>query len=175
MDYLDELENQSIYIIREAKYQFKNLSLLWSIGKDSTTLLWLCRKAFFGKIPFPVMHIDTTFKFPEMYAFRDHWAKEWGLNMVIETNKDAIEKGVSYATHDAFTCCHELKTVALKAAIKKRLTESIELRRKIGKGILIADFENKFTQKTFSELYTCFTCGINIPVTNLRIISTTTP
>jgi len=71
MDYLDELENKSIYIIREAYYQFKNIAALWSIGKDSTTLVWLIRKAFFGKIPFPLVHIDTGHKFPEMYEFRE--------------------------------------------------------------------------------------------------------
>jgi sulfate adenylyltransferase subunit 2 len=119
VDHIDALENKSIYLIREAIYQFKNPALLWSIGKDSTTLLWLSRKAFFGKLPFPVMHIDTTFKFPEMYKFRDHWAKEWGLNMIVETNDQAIKEGVSYETHDAFTCCHELKTVALQKAIVK--------------------------------------------------------
>lgn len=117
MDHLDKLENQSIYIIREAYYQFKHLGLLWSIGKDSTTLLWLARKAFFGKLPFPAMHIDTTYKFPEMYAFRDHWAKEWGLNLIVSKNEEALAKGIGYATHDALTCCHELKTVALKQAI----------------------------------------------------------
>lgn len=119
MDYLSQLENQSIYIIREAYHKFPNLALLWSIGKDSTTLLWLCRKAFFGKIPFPVMHIDTTFKFPEMYAFRDHYAKEYSLNLIISKNDEALARGVGYATHDAFTCCHELKTLALIQAIKK--------------------------------------------------------
>ncbi|MBT4122176.1 phosphoadenosine phosphosulfate reductase family protein, partial [bacterium] len=62
MDHLDELENKSIYIIREAFHDFKDMALLWSIGKDSTTLLWLCMKAFFGKLPFPAVHIDTTFK-----------------------------------------------------------------------------------------------------------------
>ncbi len=65
------------------------------------------------------MHIDTTFKFPEMYKFRDHWAKEWGLKLLIETNQAAIDKGINYKTHDAFTCCHELKTVALQNAIAK--------------------------------------------------------
>jgi len=63
---LDRLENQSIFIIREAYSQFRNVAMLWSIGKDSTTLLWLVRKAFFGRIPFPVMHIDTTYKFKEI-------------------------------------------------------------------------------------------------------------
>jgi len=75
MNHLDKLENQSIYIKREAYKQFKNISLLWSIGKDSTTLLWLCRKVFYGKLPFPVVHIDTGNKFPEMYTFRDDWTK----------------------------------------------------------------------------------------------------
>lgn len=119
MDHLDRLENQSIYIIREAIQQFKKPALLWSIGKDSTTLLWLCRKAFFGKLPFPCLHIDTTFKFPEMYAFRDHFAKEWELDLMIEKNEAALAKGINYENSDAFTCCHELKTVALQQAIVK--------------------------------------------------------
>ncbi len=118
-DHLDELENKSIYIIREAYKQFKKVTLLWSIGKDSTTMLWLARKAFFGKIPFPVMHIDTTCKFPEMYKFRDYWAKELGLKFMVAKNEEAIAKGVGYDTHDAFTCCHELKTVALQKAIER--------------------------------------------------------
>lgn len=62
MDYLYELENKTIYIIREAYARFRNIALLWSIGKDSTSLLWIARKAFFGKIPFPIVHIDTGFK-----------------------------------------------------------------------------------------------------------------
>lgn len=125
MNYLDRLESKSIFIIREAHYQFKNLALLWSIGKDSTTLLWLCRKAFFGKIPFPVMHIDTTFKFPEMYAYRDHWAKEWGIQLSIERNEDAINRGINYDKNDAFTCCHELKTVALQQSIVRRKLQAL--------------------------------------------------
>lgn len=119
MNHLEELENKSIYIIREAFHQYKNLALLWSIGKDSTTLLLLCRKAFFGRVPFPVIHIDTTFKFPEMYKFRDKYAKEWGLNLIVAKNEDAIKRGVGYETHDAFTCSHELKTVALRQAMAK--------------------------------------------------------
>ena len=119
MDHLDELESRSIYIIREAYKQFKKVCLLWSIGKDSTALLWLCRKAFYGKIPFPVMHIDTTFKFPEMYAFRDKYAKEFNLNLIVEKNEEALNRGVHYDTHDSITVCTELKTNALKQAIKK--------------------------------------------------------
>ncbi len=117
MDYLDELENRSIYIMREAYKQFKKVVLLWSIGKDSTTLLWLARKAFYDNIPFPVMHIDTTYKFPEMYAFREKYAEEYGLNLIVYKNLEAIEQGVGYETHDSLTVCTELKTNALKKAI----------------------------------------------------------
>lgn len=67
MDSLSKLENESIYLIREAYSQFKDIGMLWSIGKDSTTLLWLIRKAFYGKIPFPVIHLDTGYKFKEIY------------------------------------------------------------------------------------------------------------
>ncbi len=119
MDHLDELESRSIYVIREAYKQFKKVCLLWSIGKDSTVLLWLCRKAFYGKLPFPTMHIDTTFKFPEMYKFRDHWAKEYGLNLIIEKNEEALAKGINYDNHDSIAVCTELKTNALKKAIVK--------------------------------------------------------
>lgn len=125
MNYLDQLESKSVYVIREAFHRFQNPCLLWSIGKDSTTLLWLCLKAFYGKIPFSVMHIDTTFKFPEMYAFRDRVAKELGLQLIIEKNEEAIEKGINYDDHDAFTCCHELKTVALQKAIIKHGFDSL--------------------------------------------------
>ncbi|MDD5022717.1 MAG: sulfate adenylyltransferase subunit 2 [Candidatus ainarchaeum sp.] len=117
MDRLDELESRSIYIIREAYKEYGNIAALWSIGKDSTTMVWLIRKAFYGKVPFPMMHIDTTFKFPEMYQFRDKYAKEWGLELLIAKNEEALAKGIGYDTHDAFTCCNELKTIALKQAI----------------------------------------------------------
>lgn len=119
MDHLDELESKSIFIIREAYKKFKKVVLLWSIGKDSTTLLWLCRKAFFDRIPFPVMHIDTTFKFEEMYKFREHWAKEYGLNLIVEKNEEALKKGINYDNNDSLTVCTELKTNALKQAIEK--------------------------------------------------------
>lgn len=118
-DYLSHLENQSIYIIREAYKNFEDLAVLWSMGKDSTVVLWLIRKAFFGHCPFPVLHVDTTFKFPEMYAYREKYAKEWNLNLLVETNWDAINRGVNYDNCDALTCCHELKTEGLKQAIDK--------------------------------------------------------
>lgn len=78
MDHLDALEAQSIYILREAFARLKKLALLWSLGKDSNVMIWLARKAFFGKVPFPALHVDTGKKFPEMYAFRDTYAKQWG-------------------------------------------------------------------------------------------------
>jgi sulfate adenylyltransferase subunit 2 len=109
---LKELENKSIYIIREAYAEFKKPAILWSTGKDSTVSLWLCRKAFFGKIPFPVIHIDTSYKFPEMYAFRDKLAKEWDLDLIVAKNEPEIEAGVGPdAGH--FECCTKLKTQAL--------------------------------------------------------------
>lgn len=82
MDHLDRLENQSIYILREARARIPRLAMLWSLGKDSNVMVWLARKAFFGRVPFPVLHIDTGRKFPEMYAFRERYAKEWELDLV---------------------------------------------------------------------------------------------
>jgi sulfate adenylyltransferase subunit 2 len=118
MDHLDELESKSIYVIREAYHQFKDVGLLWSIGKDSTTLLWLCRKAFFGKLPFPVIHIDTSFKFPEMYKFRDEKAKEWGLKLLVAKNQKALDAGMCPGK-GRLECCTALKTQALKDFINQ--------------------------------------------------------
>lgn len=127
MDHLSILENKSIFIIREAYYKFKNIAVLWSIGKDSTTLLWLCRKAFFGKIPFPVIHIDTGYKFPEIYRFRDEYAKKWDLNLIIGRNEDAIAKGMGPDKGAKLQCCTELKTDALKQVIAKHHLHAILL------------------------------------------------
>lgn len=119
MNYLDELESQSIYIIREAYKQFKDLTILWSIGKDSTTLMWLVRKAFYGKVPFPALHIDTSYKFKEIYTFRDIWAKSWNMQLIIGRNEEAIKSGRGPNSGDKLSCCGELKTEALKQTIKK--------------------------------------------------------
>jgi sulfate adenylyltransferase subunit 2 len=127
MDYLSMLENRSIFIIREAYYRFKNIAMLWSMGKDSTTLLWLCRKAFFGQIPFPIIHIDTSYKFPEMYRFRDKWAKEWGLNLIIARNEEKLREGMGPKKASKLECCNELKTNALKIALKKYNLKAILL------------------------------------------------
>jgi sulfate adenylyltransferase subunit 2 len=117
LDHLTELENKSIFIIREAYYRFKNIAMLWSVGKDSCTVLWLCRKAFFGKIPFPVIHIDTSYKFPQMYQFRDKYAKKWGLELIIGKNEEKIESGMGPGKGAKLDCCNELKTNALKQTI----------------------------------------------------------
>jgi sulfate adenylyltransferase subunit 2 len=83
-DNLDWLEAQSIYVLREAYARVKRLGLLWSIGKDSSVLVWLCKKAFLGRVPFPAIHLDTGLEFPETYAFRDHYAREWQLDLIAD-------------------------------------------------------------------------------------------
>ncbi len=115
--HLDQLENQSIFIFREAYHAFKNIAMPWSMGKDSNVLVWLARKSFFGKVPFPVLHIDTTYEFPEMLEFRDWATKHYNLNLIVKINTEARERGIGYETHDPVTVTHELKTVALQQAL----------------------------------------------------------
>lgn len=117
MDNLDALESQSIYILREAYNKIEKLAMLWSIGKDSNVMLWLARKAFFGHVPFPLVHIDTTFKMPEMIEFRDRVAREWGLNLVVGTNRAALAAGMNH-TKGRIVCCTALKTDGLKQIIE---------------------------------------------------------
>jgi sulfate adenylyltransferase subunit 2 len=114
--HLDKLENLSIYVIREAYHHFKDIGLLWSIGKDSTVLLWLIRKAFFGRVPFPCIHCDTSYKFREIIEYRDHYAKEWGLNLIVGQNKEALDSGMG-PDKGKFECCTALKTNALAKVI----------------------------------------------------------
>ena len=116
MDPLDQLENMSIHIIREAYANFKNLGMLWSIGKDSTVLLWLVRKAFFGHVPFPLIHIDTGYKIPEMITYRDDLTVKWKLNMIYGINEEALRKRETFPDGrvDRIACCRILKTEALK-------------------------------------------------------------
>jgi sulfate adenylyltransferase subunit 2 len=80
---LDQLESQSVFILREAYRHLKPMGLLWSLGKDSNVMVWLARKAFLGRVPFPVLHVDTGRKFPEMYRFRDRYTAEWQLDLII--------------------------------------------------------------------------------------------
>ncbi|MBO4441113.1 sulfate adenylyltransferase subunit 2 [bacterium] len=116
MKHLERLEATSIHIIRESYANFKNLGMLWSIGKDSTVLLWLVKKAFFGHVPFPLIHIDTHYKIPEMIEYRDRLTREWHLNMVVGVNEAALEKRETFpdGAVDRITCCKKLKTEALR-------------------------------------------------------------
>ncbi|MCK5654790.1 MAG: sulfate adenylyltransferase subunit 2 [Candidatus Aureabacteria bacterium] len=116
MNYLDKLENKSIHILREAYSEFKNLCMLWSIGKDSTVLLWLTRKAFFGHVPIPLVHIDTKYKIPEMIEYRDRLALEWKLDMIYGQNVKALDGKTTFPDGKAtrLECCRLLKTEALK-------------------------------------------------------------
>jgi sulfate adenylyltransferase subunit 2 len=119
MNYLDELENISVHILREAYANFKNLGMLWSMGKDSTVLLWLTRKAFFGHVPFSLIHIDTKYKIPEMIAYRDRLVREWNLPMIIGINEEALAARTTFPDGrvDRLTCCRLLKTEALTNTI----------------------------------------------------------
>lgn len=115
MDQLDQLESRSVHILREAYAGFDRLGMLWSIGKDSTVLLWLARKAFFGHVPFPLIHIDTAYKIPEMIAYRDRLVAEWRLNLVWGRNQAALDQRRTFpdGAVDRITCCSLLKTQAL--------------------------------------------------------------
>ena len=119
MEHLDRLEAISIHIIRESYANFKNLGMLWSIGKDSTVLLWLVKKAFFGHVPFPLIHIDTHYKIPEMIEYRDRLTKDWHLNMIVGVNEEALAQKATFpdGNVDRITCCRNLKTQALKATL----------------------------------------------------------
>jgi sulfate adenylyltransferase subunit 2 len=119
MDHLEKLENKSIHILREAFHCFKNLGMLWSIGKDSTVLLWLARKAFFGHVPFPLVHIDTSFKIPEMIEHRNRLALDWKLSLVVGMNEEALAAKRTFPAGaiDRLACCAALKSQALKATL----------------------------------------------------------
>lgn len=116
MDHLQQLENTSVHILREAYANFKNMCMLWSIGKDSTVLLWLARKAFFGHVPFPLVHIDTNYKIPEMITYRDKLTAQWKLTMVYGQNEKALREKLTFpdGNVDRITCCKNLKSEALK-------------------------------------------------------------
>jgi len=115
MDHLDTLEARSVFLFREAYANFNSLGMLWSIGKDSTVLLWLARKAFFGHVPFPLIHIDTSFKIPEMIAYRDRLAAEWNLNLIYGENRQALDEKRTFpdGAVSRLMCCGLLKTEAL--------------------------------------------------------------
>jgi sulfate adenylyltransferase subunit 2 len=119
MDPLSQLESQSIYILREAFHHFARPAMLWSIGKDSTVLLWLARKAFLGNVPFPLVHIDTTYKIPSMIEYRDRLVREWQLKLIVGRNDDALRAGATYPNGQAtrVACCNSLKSQALRQVL----------------------------------------------------------
>jgi sulfate adenylyltransferase subunit 2 len=116
--YLDELEAESIYIFREAVAQAMWPVLLFSIGKDSCVLLHLARKAFFpAPLPFPVLHVDTKWKFKEMIAFRDSEAKRLGFHLIVHVNADGLKEGIGPVTHGSRVHTEVMKTLALRQAL----------------------------------------------------------
>ena len=119
LSHLDRLEAEAIYIMREVAAECEKPVMLYSIGKDSSVMLRLAQKAFYPeKPPFPLMHIDTTWKFKEMIEFRDKVAKESGMEMLVYTNQEGVEKGINPFDHGSIYT-DDMKTQALKQALDK--------------------------------------------------------
>ena len=120
LSHLKELEAESIHIIREVAAEFENPVMLYSIGKDSSVMVRLAEKAFApGKVPFPLMHIDSKWKFKEMIQFRDEYAKKYGWNLIVESNMEAFKAGVGPFTHGSKVHTDLMKTQALLNALDK--------------------------------------------------------
>ena len=120
LSHLHALEAESIHIMREVVAEFAKPVMLYSIGKDSSVMVRLAQKAFFpGKLPFPLLHVDTTYKFQEMIEFRDKFAKDLGVELIVHTNTKAIEEGASPFKLGTSKCCALLKTRALLDALEK--------------------------------------------------------
>ncbi len=120
MTHLKQLEQESIHIMREVVAEFKNPVMLYSVGKDSATMVRLAQKAFYpGKFPFPLMHVDTGYKFTEMYSFRDKYTREIGARLIVEKNDEWIAKGAHPTGLGNDKCCQMLKTRGLLDAIAK--------------------------------------------------------
>src|ERR1700735_2890274 len=118
LNHLQALEAESIAILREAVAEFARPVMLYSIGKDSSVMLRLAQKAFYpGKIPFPLLHIDTSYKFPEMIAFRDSYAKEIGAQLIVHRNEEALQAGANPFALGTQKCCGLLKTKSLLDAL----------------------------------------------------------
>ena len=126
---LDQLENHSVFLLREAYKHFDRMCMLWSMGKDSTVLLWLARKAFFGHVPFPLVHIDTGFEIPEALVYRDRLAQELGVKLIVGRNDSALSARTTYVhskedhpegSAQRLTrkqCCSLLRTAGLKQTL----------------------------------------------------------
>lgn len=144
LDHLDRLEAQSIYILREAYKKFGKLGMLWSIGKDSTVLLWLAQKAFFGNCPFSLIHVDTTYKIPEMIEYRDRLAKEMGLDLIVHTNWPERNAGMG-PEQGRLVCCKALKTEGLQQVVTNYQFEGLIL------GIRRDEEGSRSKERVFSE------------------------
>jgi sulfate adenylyltransferase subunit 2 len=120
LTHLQQLEAESIHIIREVAAEFDNPVMLYSVGKDSAVMLHLAAKAFLpGKPPFPLMHVDTTWKFKEMISFRDQMVKKVGMDLIVHINQDGVEQGVGPFSHGSSTHTDVMKTQGLKQALDK--------------------------------------------------------
>ena len=120
LTHLKQLEAESLHIIREVAAEFDNPVMLYSVGKDSAVMLHLARKAFYpGKPPFPLMHVDTLWKFKEMIEFRDEMAEKVGMDLLVHTNPDGIADNVGPFTHGSSKHTDIMKTAALKQALDK--------------------------------------------------------
>ncbi len=120
LTHLKQLEAESIHIIREVAAEFDNPVMLYSIGKDSAVMLHLARKAFFpGKLPFPVMHVDTRWKFQEMYSFREKMVNEYGLDLITHINPDGVAQDMNPFTYGSAKHTDVMKTEGLKQALDK--------------------------------------------------------
>ena len=122
LDHLDRLEAESIFIFREAFNKIDNMAMLWSFGKDSNCMIHIARKAFFGKIPFPLLHVDTELEFDEVYAFRDQYVKEWDINFVgpIAPPIEKTDESLPWAARVAAR-----KTLGLKEILKNHQFNAI--------------------------------------------------
>jgi sulfate adenylyltransferase subunit 2 len=118
LKHLQALEAESIHILREAAAEFSRPVMLYSIGKDSSAMLRLAEKAFFpGRIPFPLLHVDTSYKFPEMIEFRDQYAKQIGAELLVRQNREALDAGANPFALGTQKCCGLLKTKSLLDAL----------------------------------------------------------
>ena len=120
LTHLKQLEAESIHIIREVAAEFENPVMLYSIGKDSSVMLHLARKAFYpGKLPFPLLHVDTNWKFREMIAFRDATVKKYDMELIVHKNPDGLAMGINPFVHGSAKHTDIMKTEGLKQALNQ--------------------------------------------------------
>ena len=140
LDHLRALEAESIHILREVAAEFERPVMLYSIGKDSSVMLRLAQKAFYpGPIPFPLLHVDTTYKFREMIEFRDQMARAVGARLIVHTNEEAIGEGTQPFKVGTQRCCGLLKTKALLDGAAGRQLRRGARRRAPGRGTLAGE------------------------------------